>query len=145
MDAFDVFDLGDAPDEILARLQAGRFCAHDIVDDPAAACSDANYADAVRRIDEAAPARFNADPAQISWYYAEVLAALETVNAVVLFDEDVPEAIIREIEPDVLVKGEDWREKGVVGREFVESHGGSVSVDSALNVGSAFTIRLPMV
>jgi D-beta-D-heptose 7-phosphate kinase/D-beta-D-heptose 1-phosphate adenosyltransferase len=57
---------------------------------------------------------------------AEVLAALEAVDAVVLFDEDTPEAIVREVEPDVLVKGEDWREKGVVGREFVEARGGKV-------------------
>ena len=57
---------------------------------------------------------------------AEVLAALEAVDGVVLFDEDTPDAIVREVEPDVLVKGEDWREKGVVGREFVEARGGKV-------------------
>jgi D-beta-D-heptose 7-phosphate kinase/D-beta-D-heptose 1-phosphate adenosyltransferase len=55
-----------------------------------------------------------------------VLAALEMVDAVVPFAEDVPERIIREVTPDVLVKGEDWAERGVVGREWVESHGGEV-------------------
>lgn len=55
-----------------------------------------------------------------------VLAALEAVDHVVAFDEETPEALIRETTPDVLVKGEDWREKGVVGREWVEAHGGRV-------------------
>jgi len=57
---------------------------------------------------------------------AEVLAALEDVDHIVVFDETTPERLIREIRPEVLVKGEDWREKGVVGREYVESYGGSV-------------------
>ena len=45
---------------------------------------------------------------------------------VVPFSDDTPEALICEVLPDILVKGEDWREKGVVGREFVESYGGGV-------------------
>ncbi|MEW6074508.1 MAG: D-glycero-beta-D-manno-heptose-7-phosphate kinase [Planctomycetota bacterium] len=56
----------------------------------------------------------------------QVLAALEMVDAVVAFGEDTPQAIIEEITPDVLVKGEDWEERGVVGREWVEAHGGEV-------------------
>ncbi len=56
----------------------------------------------------------------------EVLAALEMVGAVCPFGEDTPLELIREITPDVLVKGEDWAEKGVAGREWVESHGGEV-------------------
>jgi len=55
-----------------------------------------------------------------------VLAALEMVNAVCSFDEDTPARIIKSVTPDVLVKGEDWAEKGVVGREWVEKHGGVV-------------------
>jgi len=55
-----------------------------------------------------------------------VLAALEMVDAVVAFDEDTPQGIVEEITPDVLVKGEDWEELGVVGREWVERHGGEV-------------------
>ena len=55
-----------------------------------------------------------------------VLAALEMVDAVVPFGEDTPAEIIERITPDVLIKGEDWAEKGVVGREWVESHGGQV-------------------
>jgi D-beta-D-heptose 7-phosphate kinase / D-beta-D-heptose 1-phosphate adenosyltransferase len=55
-----------------------------------------------------------------------VLAALEVVDAAVAFGEDTPEALIRRITPHLLVKGEDWRDKGVVGQEWVESHGGRV-------------------
>jgi len=55
-----------------------------------------------------------------------VLAALEMVDAVVAFGEDTPKEIVEEITPDALIKGEDWREKGVVGREHVERHGGAV-------------------
>jgi len=59
---------------------------------------------------------------------AAVLGALEAVDYVVLFDEPTPEALLRRVKPDVLVKGADWADKGVVGREFVESYGGRVVV-----------------
>ena len=55
-----------------------------------------------------------------------VLAALEMVDAVCSFGEDTPKEIIERITPNVLVKCEDWRDKGVVGREWVEAHGGVV-------------------
>lgn len=55
-----------------------------------------------------------------------VLAALEMVDAVHMFTEDTPAKIIERVTPNVLVKGEDWAEKGVVGREWVEKHGGIV-------------------
>ncbi|MFN0007323.1 MAG: D-glycero-beta-D-manno-heptose-7-phosphate kinase [Planctomycetota bacterium] len=55
-----------------------------------------------------------------------VLAALEMVDAVCAFPEDTPAVIVERVTPDVLVKGEDWAEKGVVGREWVEKHGGVV-------------------
>ncbi len=56
----------------------------------------------------------------------EVLAALSMVDYVVLFDEDTPATVIEQVVPDVLVKGVDWKDKGVVGREFVEGRGGKV-------------------
>ena len=56
----------------------------------------------------------------------EVLAALEMVDAVCSFTEDTPKAVIERVTPNVLVKGADWAEKGVVGREWVEAHGGQV-------------------
>jgi D-beta-D-heptose 7-phosphate kinase/D-beta-D-heptose 1-phosphate adenosyltransferase len=57
---------------------------------------------------------------------AAVLAALETVDYITFFDEPDPLNLIKKVRPDVLVKGQDWAEKGVVGREFVESYGGKV-------------------
>jgi len=57
---------------------------------------------------------------------AAVLAALETVDYITIFDNPTPIDLIMKVRPDVLVKGEDWAEKGVVGREFVESYGGRV-------------------
>ncbi|MCK5849503.1 MAG: D-glycero-beta-D-manno-heptose 1-phosphate adenylyltransferase [Kiritimatiellae bacterium] len=56
---------------------------------------------------------------------AHVLAALECVDYVVLFDEDEPIDLISTILPDVLVKGEDWAHY-VSGREIVEKNGGKV-------------------
>ncbi len=55
-----------------------------------------------------------------------VLSALAAVDYVVPFDEDTPKDLIEMLTPQVLAKGEDWRDKGVVGREWVESHGGQV-------------------
>ncbi|MHC4239369.1 MAG: D-glycero-beta-D-manno-heptose 1-phosphate adenylyltransferase [Planctomycetota bacterium] len=57
---------------------------------------------------------------------AAVLAALETVDYIAVFDEPDPLSLIKKIRPDILVKGQDWAEKGVIGRDFVESYGGSV-------------------
>jgi D-beta-D-heptose 7-phosphate kinase/D-beta-D-heptose 1-phosphate adenosyltransferase len=57
---------------------------------------------------------------------AEILAALDCVDAVAVFDEDTPAAIIREVEPDVLVKGADWAADQIVGRDTVEARGGRV-------------------
>ena len=57
---------------------------------------------------------------------AEVLAALACVDAVVIFAEDTPADIIRLIQPDVLVKGADWAEDAIVGRDTVEARGGRV-------------------
>ena len=56
---------------------------------------------------------------------ALVLAALECVDYVVVFDEDEPKELIGEIIPDVLVKGADWAHY-VSGRDFVVAHGGKV-------------------
>ncbi len=57
---------------------------------------------------------------------AAVLAALETVDYITVFDEPDPLNLIKKVRPDVLVKGQDWADKGVIGREFVESNGGKV-------------------
>lgn len=57
---------------------------------------------------------------------AEVLSGLAAVDYVVVFEEDTPAALIDIVQPDVLVKGADWKDKGVVGRETVEARGGRV-------------------
>lgn len=57
---------------------------------------------------------------------AEVLAALAAVDGVVVFDEDTPHAIISAVQPDILVKGADWGENAIVGRDVVEARGGRV-------------------
>jgi D-beta-D-heptose 7-phosphate kinase/D-beta-D-heptose 1-phosphate adenosyltransferase len=56
----------------------------------------------------------------------ELLEALESVDLVVVFEDDTPERLIREVKPDVLVKGGDWPLEAIVGRAFVEARGGSV-------------------
>jgi D-beta-D-heptose 7-phosphate kinase/D-beta-D-heptose 1-phosphate adenosyltransferase len=56
----------------------------------------------------------------------EVLAALEVVDYVVAFDEETPARVIRELDPDVLVKGGDWAPDQIVGRDSVEAAGGHV-------------------
>ena len=57
---------------------------------------------------------------------AEVLAALECVDYVVIFTESDPERLIATLQPDVLVKGGDWAIDKIVGREIVQSRGGAV-------------------
>jgi D-beta-D-heptose 7-phosphate kinase/D-beta-D-heptose 1-phosphate adenosyltransferase len=57
---------------------------------------------------------------------AEILAALECVDAVVIFDEPTPREVIARLLPDVLVKGSDWPGDQIVGREEVEAAGGRV-------------------
>ena len=56
----------------------------------------------------------------------EVLEALACVDAVVIFDEDTPHQIISALQPDILVKGADWGENNIVGRDIVEARGGKV-------------------
>ncbi len=57
---------------------------------------------------------------------AEVIAALAVVDAAVVFDEDTPHDIISALQPDVLVKGADWAQDAIVGRDIVEARGGVV-------------------
>ena len=59
---------------------------------------------------------------------AQILGALSCVDYVIIFDESDPGRLIEQVKPDVLIKGEDWADKGVVGREFVEANGGRVKL-----------------
>jgi rfaE bifunctional protein nucleotidyltransferase chain/domain len=72
---------------------------------------------------------------------AVVLAALESVDAVVLFDQDTPLELIRALRPNVLVKGGDYTPDAVVGREDVERAGGKVVI-LALTPGYSTTATI---
>ena len=57
---------------------------------------------------------------------AEVMSALEAVDAVTVFDEPTPRELVAALVPDILVKGGDWGENEIVGRAEVEAAGGRV-------------------
>ncbi len=57
---------------------------------------------------------------------AELLASLEYVDYVIIFEEDTPYELIRQIRPDVIVKGKDYKLEEVVGKDIVEAYGGKV-------------------
>lgn len=80
-----------------------------------------NSDDSVRRLAKG-PGR----PVNPEGERAEVLAALASVDAVVIFDEDTPLQIVTALQPDVLVKGADWAADAIVGRDVVEARGGKV-------------------
>lgn len=57
---------------------------------------------------------------------SRVLAALDCVDQIVIFDEDTPWELIKKLRPQVLVKGGDWPVEQIVGRELVQERGGQV-------------------
>lgn len=71
---------------------------------------------------------------------ATVLAALAMVDAVVIFDQDTPLELIRELKPNVLVKGGDYTESTVVGAQDVRAHGGRVVIVPLLSGQSTTAI-----
>ncbi len=56
----------------------------------------------------------------------ELLAALESVSGVVIFDEDDPLKVIRYLAPNILVKGGDWSEDKIIGADLVKAAGGEI-------------------
>jgi D-beta-D-heptose 7-phosphate kinase/D-beta-D-heptose 1-phosphate adenosyltransferase len=62
-----------------------------------------------------------------------VLAALEAVDRVVLFDEDTPHDLVLALRPDVMVKGGDYTEETIVGASEVRGWGGKVVVVPLIN------------
>lgn len=75
---------------------------------------------------------------------AAILNALESVDLVVLFDEDTPLELIKNLKPDVLVKGADYKPEDVVGREEVEAYGGKVCLVDLLKGYSTTGIAAKM-
>lgn len=65
-------------------------------------------------------------PVQDESSRAIVLASLLFVDYVVLFDEDTPYELIKQLKPDILVKGSDYSEKNIVGADLVKQYGGQV-------------------
>jgi D-beta-D-heptose 7-phosphate kinase/D-beta-D-heptose 1-phosphate adenosyltransferase len=80
-----------------------------------------NSDDSVRRLNKA-PER----PIFDQEYRAAMLAGLESVDYVVVFDEDTPHAVLHALQPDILVKGGTYRDDEIVGREVVVQYGGRV-------------------
>ena len=73
---------------------------------------------------------------------AFVLAGLECVTAVVLFDEDTPYNLIKTVQPDVLVKGSDYKPEDIVGYDIVMAKGGKVvTVDLVEGFSTTRTIE----
>ncbi len=58
---------------------------------------------------------------------AQLLAALECVDYVTIFNQKTPESLIRKIKPHLLIKGADWKPSSVIGKDFVESYKGKVA------------------
>ena len=65
-------------------------------------------------------------PIQLEDDRAEILAALRFVDATCIFSEETPLELIKQIRPDILVKGGDWKKENIVGASLVESYGGKI-------------------
>lgn len=79
-----------------------------------------NTDDSVRRL------KGQSRPVQNQDSRARVMASFQFVDAVVMFGEDTPFDLIREVDPDILVKGNDYLAENIVGSDIVEKNGGSV-------------------
>ncbi|MCX8035989.1 MAG: D-glycero-beta-D-manno-heptose 1-phosphate adenylyltransferase [Candidatus Sumerlaeia bacterium] len=97
------------------------------------------YLDAARRLGDVLVVAVNADetvrqlkgegrPMLALEARMRILSALDAVDYVVAFEEPTPCDLLRELRPEVLVKGGDYGIEGVVGREIVEAYGGTVCV-----------------
>ena len=99
-----------------------------------------NSDESVRRQNKGPDRPFNTFAAR-----AFVLAHLRSVDFVTQFDEDTPQRLIEAVQPDVLVKGGDWKPEAIVGREVVQARGGRVLslplVDGYSTTGLAEKIR----
>lgn len=71
---------------------------------------------------------------------SEVLAALRSVDLVIIFEEDTPLNIIKKVIPDILVKGGDWPLENIIGAEFVLNNGGEVKTLSYIEGESSTSL-----
>lgn len=65
-------------------------------------------------------------PIKDQYNRSHILAALASVDMVIVFDDETPLDLIKAIKPSILVKGGDWKPEQIVGSDFVLSHGGQV-------------------
>ena len=72
---------------------------------------------------------------------ASLVAALDCVDLVIVFEADTPEEVLKSIKPHILVKGSDYTEDEVFGRDFIESYGGRVQIIPLLRGYSTTTIK----
>jgi len=138
---------GDASSRVLTRDQAAAFAASLRASEKTVVFTNGvfdilhpghvRYLEVARNLGDALILGLNADasvrrnkgperPINPEAERAEVLAGLQAVDAVVLFDEDTPDAIVKAVQPDILVKGADWPADQIVGRDTVEARGGRV-------------------
>jgi rfaE bifunctional protein nucleotidyltransferase chain/domain len=61
-------------------------------------------------------------------YRIRLLEGVQSIDYIMLFEEDTPLDLIKKVRPDILVKGADWKDKGVVGEDFVKTYGGKVKL-----------------
>ena len=128
-------------DDLMSLLRVARACGKRIV--LANGCFDlihtghTRYLAAARALGDILVVAMNSDssvrtikgekrPINAQDERAEVLAALESVDFVTLFDEPDPYKVIAALQPDVLVKGGDWPIDKIIGRDVVEARGGKV-------------------
>lgn len=71
---------------------------------------------------------------------AFIIASLKSVDFVILFSDDTPYELIAALEPDILVKGDDWDIENVVGKDIVEGNGGEVKTIKFVNFQSTTNI-----
>ncbi len=71
---------------------------------------------------------------------AEIMAALEFIDFVTIFDETTPLELINLLKPDVLIKGGDWAEDKVVGRDEIKKWGGKLTLIPEINGKSTTSI-----
>ncbi len=70
--------------------------------------------------------KLNGRPIQNQKSRSSIVAGLEAVDFVIIFNEETPYNVIKSLKPDVLVKGADWKTKGIIGQDIVEENGGCV-------------------
>lgn len=86
-----------------------------------------NSDESVRRL------KGNGRPVNNEQSRAILLASTQFTDAIIVFEEDTPEGLIHAIQPDILVKGGDWKPEDIVGSAFVKNYGGQVKTVPYLN------------